>query len=191
MKGRFPRFAVAALAFGAVGACGSGTESAAPSTSRSADQVTGCPTAAPPQDAEPALRLEGVTGRASVVPPTDRTAPRVTVEGPYRVDKTSATTTREGTGATLTDASVATVCYQGVNGRTGEVFDDAFARGESVEFSLADVVTGFRKALSGQKVGATVIAAVTAADGYPNGQPAAGIKEGDSLIFTITVLAAS
>ena len=58
-----------------------------------------------------------------------------------------------------------TVCYQSVNGRTGAVFDDAFARSTSAEIALPDVVTGFRTALVGQRSGATVVTAVTAADG--------------------------
>ena len=50
---------------------------------------------------------------------------------------------------------------------------------------------GFQKAIAGQKVGSTVAVAMTSADGYPDGQPSAGIRPGDSLIFAIKILSAS
>jgi peptidylprolyl isomerase len=50
------------------------------------------------------------------------------------------------------------------------------------------VVPGFQKAIAGQKVGSTVAVAMTSADGYPDGQPSAGIEKGDSLVFAIKIL---
>ena len=50
---------------------------------------------------------------------------------------------------------------------------------------------GFQKAIAGQKVGSTVAVAMASADGYPDGQPAAGIQKGDSLVFAIKILDAS
>ena len=47
---------------------------------------------------------------------------------------------------------------------------------------------GFQKAIAGQKVGSTVAVAMTSADGYPDGQPSAGIEKGDSLVFAIKIL---
>jgi len=49
-------------------------------------------------------------------------------------------------------------------------------------------VPGFQKAIAGQKVGSTVAVAMTSADGYPDGQPSAGIEKGDSLVFAIKIL---
>ena len=59
------------------------------------------------------------------------------------------------------------------------------------DFPLTGVIAGFQKAITGQKVGSTVAVAVTSADGYPQGQPSAGIRPGDSLIFAIKVLSAT
>jgi len=56
---------------------------------------------------------------------------------------------------------------------------------------LGGVVAGFQKAIAGQKVGSTVAVAMTSADGYPDGQPSAGIEKGDTLIFAIKILGAS
>jgi peptidylprolyl isomerase len=79
----------------------------------------------------------------------------------------------------------------GVNGRDGSVFDSSYKQGAPVQFSLDGVVPGFQKAIAGQKVGSTVAVAMTSADGYPEGQPSAGIQKGDSLIFAIKILDAS
>ncbi|MBW8710783.1 MAG: FKBP-type peptidyl-prolyl cis-trans isomerase, partial [Mycobacterium sp.] len=78
-----------------------------------------------------------------------------------------------------------------VNGRDGSVFDSSYEQGAPVEFSLDGVVPGFQKAIAGQKVGSTVAVAMISADGYPDGQPSAGIQPGDSLIFAIKILDAS
>jgi FKBP-type peptidyl-prolyl cis-trans isomerase len=79
----------------------------------------------------------------------------------------------------------------GVNGRDGRVFDSAYERGSPVQFPLNGVVPGFQKAITGQKVGSTVAVAATSADGYPDGEPRAGIEKGDTLIFAIKILSAS
>jgi peptidylprolyl isomerase len=79
----------------------------------------------------------------------------------------------------------------GVNGRDGTVFDSSYERGEPAEFALDQVVPGFQKAIAGQKVGSTVAVAMTSADGYPNGEPRAGIQPGDTLVFAIKILDAS
>ena len=49
--------------------------------------------------------------------------------------------------------------------------------------------TIFQKAIAGQKVGSTVAVAMVSADGYPNGEPRAGILPGDTLVFAIKILA--
>jgi hypothetical protein len=64
-------------------------------------------------------------------------------------------------------------------------------RGAPVDFPLDGVVPGFQKAIAGQKVGSTVAVAMTSADGYPDGQPSAGIQPGDTLVFAIKILGAS
>ncbi|KXP04490.1 FKBP-type peptidyl-prolyl cis-trans isomerase [Tsukamurella tyrosinosolvens] len=190
MDAPFARLTVAAAAACAVPLSGCGASTEAPATSSASGTIDACPAAAPAADAK-AITLNGVTGRALVVPPTAHAAPRITVDAPYRVDRSQAVVAEAGSGALLTEKSVVTVCYQSVNGRTGAVFDDAFARSTSAEIALPDVVTGFRTALVGQRSGATVVTAVTAADGYPKGEPRAGVDPGDTLIFAIRVLAAN
>jgi len=150
-----------------------------------------CPTAAPPNGAAPDWTLTGTTGSVAVTGSTDTTAPRVTVTTPFSVTQTQVHTLQAGNGPVVSSIAKVSVCYMGVDGRNGSVFDSSYDRGASVDFPLTGVVTGFQKAIAGQKVGSTVAVAMTSADGYPDGQPSAGIQPGDSLIFAIKILSAS
>ncbi len=110
------------------------------------------------------------------------------VEAPFSVAETQVQTLQAGDGAVVADTAEVSVCYMGVNGRDGSVFDSSYQQGAPVEFPLDGVVAGFQKAIAGQTVGSTVAVAMNSADGYPNGQPRAGIEAGDSLIFAIKIL---
>ena len=185
-------------------ACGSdtGTSSASTSTPSASDVFTpptvpetapasGCPTAAPADGGTPEWTLPGTTGSVAVTGSTDTAAPHVKVEAPFSVTDTQVHTLKAGDGPVVADTATVSVCYMGVNGRDGTVFDSSYERGAPVEFPLNGVVPGFQKAITGQKVGSTVAVAVTSADGYPAGQPAAGIEQGDTLVFAIKILNAS
>jgi peptidylprolyl isomerase len=189
-------------------ACGSdkGTPAASPSSSPTSDvfappsppsfteTATGensCPSAAPTNAGPPEWTLPGATGSVAVTGPTDSTAPQIKVSAPFSVTDTQVHTLRPGDGPIVAPSATVFVCYMGVNGRDGSVFDSSYERGAPIDFSLTSVVPGFQKAIAGQKVGSTVAVAMTSADGYPEGQPAAGIQPGDSLIFAIKILDAS
>jgi len=187
-------------------ACGSDKETpSASSTSSSpvsdvftppsfAETATGdnpCPSAAPANAGSPEWTLPGATGSIAVTGPTDSTAPLIKVNGPFSVTETQVHTLKPGDGPVVAGTATVFVCYMGVNGRDGSVFDSTYERGAPVDFSLNGVVPGFQKAIAGQKVGSTVAVAMTSADGYPEGQPSAGIQPGDTLIFAIKILDAS
>ncbi|MCV7269470.1 FKBP-type peptidyl-prolyl cis-trans isomerase [Mycobacterium doricum] len=187
--------------------CGSDSDDSAASTSAATTSFTAdmprpsaplnsaaastCPTAAPSSGGVPEWTLPGATGSVSVTGSTDAAAPTVEVQPPFSVTDTQVHTLKPGDGSVVADTAVVTVCYMGVNGRDGTVFDNSYERGEPVDFPLDGVVAGFQKAIAGQKVGSTVAVAMTSADGYPEGQPAAGIEPGDSLVFAIKILDAS
>ena len=135
--------------------------------------------------------MSGTTGSVAVTGSTDTAAPKVTVTAPFSVAETQVHTLKAGEGPVVADTATVSVCYMGVNGRDGSVFDSSYERGQPVDFPLNGVVPGFQKAIAGQKVGSTVAVAMTSADGYPDGQPAAGIQKGDSLVFAIKILNAS
>jgi hypothetical protein len=187
-------------------ACGSDTETSATTSSASASEMADllppsapvtpaaastCPTAAPASGGVPEWTFPGATGSVSVTGSTDAAAPAVEVQAPFSVTETQVHTLKPGDGPVVADTAAVTVCYMGVNGRDGTVFDNSYERGEPVDFPLDGVVPGFQKAIAGQKVGSTVAVAMTSADGYPEGQPAAGIQPGDSLVFAIKILDAS
>lgn len=112
----------------------------------------------------------------------------VTVTPPFSVAETQVHTLQAGSGPVVADTATVSVCYMGVNGRDGSVFDSSYQRGTPVDFPLDSVVPGFQKAIAGQNVGSTVAVAMNSADGYPEGQPGAGILPGDSLVFAIKIL---
>lgn len=150
-----------------------------------------CPTAAPGDGGTPEWTLTGTTGSVEVTGSTDTTAPRVKVTAPFSVTQTEVHTLHAGTGPVVAPTATVFVCYVGVDGRDGRVFDSAYERGSAADFPLDRVVPGFQKAIAGQKVGSTVGVAMAAADGYPEGHPQAGIQKGDTLVFAIKILSAS
>lgn len=185
----------------ALAGCSSSSDTAAGTTTttspvaQTAAQGSGstaptCPSDPAPADAPAQWQLDGTTGSVSVTGQTDTTAPGVVVDAPFSVDRTQVQTLEAGDGATVTDQSIVSVCYVGVNGRDGSVFDSAYDRGRPESFPAAGVVPGFREALVGQKVGSSVAVAITPADGYPQGTPDGSIKAGDSLVFALKILAA-
>ncbi|WP_319452217.1 MULTISPECIES: FKBP-type peptidyl-prolyl cis-trans isomerase [unclassified Mycobacterium] len=186
----------------ALAACGSETDTASTTTSSAADAFSTvatdtpiasstCPTAAPANGGTPEWTLPGTTGNVAVTGSTDAAAPLVKVDGPFSVTETQVHTLKPGDGPVVANTATVSVCYMGVNGRDGTVFDSSYERGEPADFPLTRVVPGFQKAIAGQTVGSTVAVAMTSADGYPDGQPAAGIQKGDTLVFAIKILGVS
>ncbi|MCV7420275.1 FKBP-type peptidyl-prolyl cis-trans isomerase [Mycobacterium yunnanensis] len=164
---------------------GSSSAVAAPSQSPVA---ASCPSAPPAAGGTPEWTLPGTTGNVAVTGSTDSAAPEIKVAGPFGVTATQVHTLVAGDGPVVPDTATVSVCYMGVNGRDGSTFDSSYERGEPAEFPLDGVVPGFQKAIAGQKVGSTVAVAMDPADGYPEGQPSAGIQKGDSLVFAIKIL---
>jgi hypothetical protein len=185
-------------------ACGSDSDTAASSTTSSTSVESDpfsvpetptanstCPSGAPVDGGAPEWTLPGSTGNVAVTGSTDTAAPRIDVQAPFSVTETQVQTLKPGNGPVVADNATVLVCYMGVNGRDGAVFDNSYERGIPVDFSLDSVVKGFQKAIAGQKVGSTVGVAMNPADGYPDGEPRAGIQAGDSLVFAIKILDAS
>ncbi|MEZ5131042.1 FKBP-type peptidyl-prolyl cis-trans isomerase [Mycolicibacterium sp.] len=197
----YSRVALAACAASLVlpvAACGTGKDSSSVSQSsvqkastETASPSSSCPTSAPAGDTEPEWTLDGATGSVAVTGSTDAAAPMVKVTEPFSVSETTVQTLTEGDGPIVAPTATVSVCYMGVDGRDGHVFDSSYERGAPVDFPLDGVVPGFQKAITGQKVGSTVAVAMTSADGYPKGQPRAGIEPGDTLVFAIKILDAS
>ncbi|EON32900.1 FKBP-type peptidylprolyl isomerase [Gordonia terrae C-6] len=185
----------------AVAGCSSDSDSGSGTTEPTATAATGgaetpagsesCPTEPANADATPQWTEQGTTGSLQMVASTATQAPDITVENPFSVDATQVKVLVEGDGAVVPETASVSVCYVGVNGRTGETFDSAYANGSPATFPLDGVIPGFSKAIAGQKVGSKVGVAMTSADGYASGNPQAGIEVGDTLVFEISILSAS
>ena len=178
--------AVLALAVGLAG-CSGGDADAAPSGSPSpatSASVDASSSAAP----EPAAvdNLDGVT-----VTGADDDVPTVTFE-PFTIAETTSKVLTAGDGPEITEGSSVLLRYIGVNGRTGETFDENYSADAPTLFPLDQVVSGFSKGLVGQKEGTRVLMAITGADGYDSsgGSPQAGIQVGDTLVFVVDVIGA-
>ncbi|GAA2378766.1 MULTISPECIES: FKBP-type peptidyl-prolyl cis-trans isomerase [Gordonia] len=149
-----------------------------------------CPEADPPADTRPQWQVMGATGSAEIAASTDTAGPLIKITPPFSVDETQVKTLAPGTGDEITDASIVNVCYEGVDGRDGQTFDSSYQKGTPTRLHADGVVPGFRKALVGQRVGASVAVVMTSADGYPDGSPDGTIKPGDSIVFVLKIMAA-
>ncbi len=97
---------------------------------------------------------------------------------------------KKGAGEAVAASDTVMLQYQGVLWRTGKVFDQSWGKAP-ITNSVTGFVPGFTKALEGQTVGSQVLVVIPPADGYGSaGQPQAGIKGTDTLVFVIDILKA-
>lgn len=172
-----------------VAGCGGTTDpsnesSPGPSTSASASgspSPSASKASVKPLDNLDAIKVTGDYGKS----------PKVTFKAPFAIDKTRTKVLSEGKGGAIKEGSMVTVDYYGVDARTGKKFDDSFSRGAPATFSLAQVVPGFSKGLTGQKQGSRVLIAMPGSDGYDasGGNAQAGIEVGDTLLFVVDIVA--
>lgn len=179
--------AVVASSLALLAACGDdGTASqtaspSAPATATASPSPSASKASVKPSDNLDAIKVTGDFGES----------PKVTFKPPFAIDKTRTEVLSEGKGPTIQEGSMVTVDYYGVDGRTGKKFDDSFSRGQPATFSLAQVVPGFSKGLTGQKQGSRVLIAMPGSDGYDasGGNAQAGIEVGDTLLFVVDIVA--
>jgi peptidylprolyl isomerase len=99
----------------------------------------------------------------------------------------------QGCGAKLATGDFVVVQFTGAIWRTGKVFDSTWSRGEPFGFVIGEgqVIKGWDDGLHGQKVGSRVMLVIPPADGYGSaGNPGAGIKGTDTLVFVVDILGA-
>ena len=100
----------------------------------------------------------------------------------------------KGNGPVVTAGQKINVQYTGALWRDGKVFDSSWKRGESITFPIGtgDVIAGWDEGLVGQTVGSQVLLVVPPDKGYgADGQPQAGIKGTDTMVFVVDVLGAA
>jgi peptidylprolyl isomerase len=117
--------------------------------------------------------------------------PKVKIDTPWAIDQTRVEVLQPSEGPPASGTGMVEVNYYGVNGRTGKKFDDSFSRGDSVAFSLDQVIPGFKKGLTAQRQGSRIMIAMPGSDGYDatGGNEQAGIKVGDTLLFVVDLVA--
>ena len=117
--------------------------------------------------------------------------PTVTIPKGAQPSKFAEEVLIKGHGKTVPANSNVIVNYQLVNWRTGKVVagNDTWASGQTATFNTGQVVAGFKQALEGQTVGSRVLMVIPPALGYKAaGQPSAGIKGTDDLVFVVDIL---
>lgn len=184
--------ATLAVALLALSACGSDqpdpAATATPTSTAAAETPGATPAATPEATPEPAVtpsnNLDGI-----VVEGPANEAPKFTVPAPWGVDETRNKVILPGDGAVVAENGTVEVHYIGMNGRTGQVFDESWTS-QPIAFPLDQVVPGFKKGLEGQRVGSRVLIAMPGVDGYDSmgGNPQAGIEVGDTLVFVVDIL---
>jgi len=100
----------------------------------------------------------------------------------------------KGEGPAVTAGQTISVQYVGVLWRTGKLFDSSWKRGQSMNVPIAtgQVIKGWDEGLVGQTVGSQVLLVVPPDKGYgASGQPAAGIKGTDTMVFVVDILGAA
>ncbi|WP_420112628.1 FKBP-type peptidyl-prolyl cis-trans isomerase [Pseudactinotalea sp.] len=96
----------------------------------------------------------------------------------------------QGSGAAVESGQTIEVNYLGqVWG--GSIFDNSYDRGSSIEFPIGvgRVISGWDTGLVGQQIGSRVLVSIPPHEGYgPMGNPRAGIRGDDTLVFVVDIL---
>lgn len=99
----------------------------------------------------------------------------------------------KGGGAVVKSGQNITVHYTGAIYATGKIFDSSWGK-EPVQFDIGvgRVIKGWDTGLVGQTIGSQVLLVIPPNEGYgAAGQPSAGIKGTDTLVFVVDILDAA
>jgi len=99
-----------------------------------------------------------------------------------------------GKGPKVKKGDLLVADYLGKNYRSGKVFDNSYDRGAPAAFTLKDgqggVISGWVKSLAGVPLGSRVLLVAPPKEAYgKEGNPQAGIKAKDSLVFVVDLSA--
>jgi len=100
----------------------------------------------------------------------------------------------KGDGPVVKAGQTLTAAYTGLVYGTGKVFDSSYASGNLLNQPVGkgQLVPGFDKGIVGQTVGSRVLLVLPPAEGYGKaGNPQAGIKGTDTIVFVVDILAAT
>jgi peptidylprolyl isomerase len=114
-------------------------------------------------------------------------APEITIPKADPPTETKISLLKQGDGPTVASGDYVIVQYRGVTWADGKEFDSSWKRGAPAQFQTTGVVTGFKKALEGQKVGSQVLVVIPPADGY-GAQAQGSIPANSTLVFVVDIL---
>jgi FKBP-type peptidyl-prolyl cis-trans isomerase len=123
------------------------------------------------------------------------TAPSVTVPARQPPGGLTVRPLIRGAGQKVSKGQTLVVQYEGLTWANRRVFDSSWAHGQPLAFQIgarpSQVIPGWDSGLIGQTVGSRVLLVVPPAQGYGSkGNPQAGIKGTDTLVFVVDILGA-
>jgi peptidylprolyl isomerase len=124
----------------------------------------------------------------------DKGVPVVTVPKTKAPTKLVVQPLIKGKGAVVKAGQTITASYVGVIWGTGKEFDSSYTSGVPLKqrIGVGALVPGFDKGIVGQTVGSRVLLVLPPSEGYGDtGNPQAGIKGTDTLVFVVDILAAA
>jgi peptidylprolyl isomerase len=100
----------------------------------------------------------------------------------------------EGDGAVVKASQTILCQFKGVVWNTGKEFESTYSQGRLSQFAISQmesVVKGLAQGVTGKKVGSRVMIVAPADLAYGDTPPSGGvIKKGDTLVFSVDILAA-
>lgn len=118
----------------------------------------------------------------------DSGSPTITIPDSEAPSETEVAVLKQGEGAVVGAGDLVTVQYRGVKWSDGTEFDSSWSRdAEPTQFQTTGVVTGFKMALEGQKVGSQVVVTMPPKDGY--GASEGNELQNETLVFVVDILA--
>ncbi|MDQ0647911.1 FKBP-type peptidyl-prolyl cis-trans isomerase 2 [Microbacterium natoriense] len=116
-------------------------------------------------------------------------SPTITIPDGDAPTETQVAVLKEGDGPVVASGDLVTVQYRGVKWSDGTEFDSSWSRdAEPAQFQTTSVVTGFKTALEGQKVGSQVVVVMPPKDGYGEGEINDTDLKGETLVFVVDIL---
>ena len=126
-------------------------------------------------------------GLPQVVLSTDG-VPGITIPSTPAPTKLKVAVLKKGSGATVAAHANVTVQYVGVVWqKDAQPFDSSWSRGTPADFSVDQVVPGFRDAIVGQTIGSQVLVIIPPDQGY-GAQATGSIPANSTLVFVIDIL---
>ena len=168
-------------------ACGgSDTPSASDETTASEPTTEGTAAGDGDPAAAPTGELAGVTVTGEL-----ESEPKVSVDAPFTIDKTTVQVVAEGDGEAVGEGDQVTTQYVVVDGASGKTLESSWQTGQPVPLELAAdrLLPGLYAGIVGRSVGSRLVIGIPAKDAFGSqGNPDLGVEPDSSLVFVADLL---